>query len=135
MELFLLFTSVFMKDPNTFTKSDWSTSPGRRPVRDDAFTHGYRSTLAARWDDDWSVGTWADSIGHDGKDRQLLRDAFTIKLGQNLPQKGRKSLTAGQPTPRVYVCFHMCLDGPTSGPNDGIGGESVAQSRHDTITF
>jgi hypothetical protein len=55
------------------------------------------------------VATWrrcADPTGNDVDG--FLRDGFVIKLEQNLPETGGKSLTTGQP--KLFLCVLVHLD-------------------------
>jgi hypothetical protein len=70
----------------------------------------------ARLRDDWLVGrsrfgcTCAASKRHHEENARMQREAFVIKLGQNLLDKGCKSLT------RTCRSFRMRSPGSTSGP-------------------
>jgi hypothetical protein len=51
------------------------------------------------------------------EDERLLREASAIKLGRSLPEKGRESVTTGQPR---FSLYSSCLFGPMI--TDAISG-------------
>jgi hypothetical protein len=62
-------------------------------LKQNAFAYPCKSTLAAGLHNDWLIGTsrldgtCADSIDDEEEDERLLREAFAIKLGQDVLER------------------------------------------------